>query len=117
MTRHDQSAGIRRGRTTNQSTARPTSTAVDTSGANHGTSFQVSVKSSCATWIQYSCGSLTKIQMKAAVTTQKRRPNRRGSQRSRTASYAMKKYSKVFGKINSKVRTPVISKAITPTIR
>ncbi len=56
------------------------------SGANHGTSCQVSVKSSWATWIQYSCGSLTTIQMKAAVTTQKRRPNRRGSQRSRTAS-------------------------------
>ena len=40
------------------------------SGANHETSFQVSVKSSWAMWIQYSCGSLMKIQMKAAVSTQ-----------------------------------------------
>jgi hypothetical protein len=85
-TRHDQSAGIRRGRTTNHSRPRPTSTAVDTTGANHGTSCQVSVKSSWATWIQYSWGSLTKIQIAAAVATQNRMPNRRGSQRSRTAS-------------------------------
>src|SRR6478735_11292543 len=97
-TRHGQSAGIRRGRTANHSRASATSTRVDTSGGNHGTSFHVSVKSSWATWIQYSWGSFTTIQMAAAVMTQERVPNRRGSQRSRTASYAMKKYSKVFGK-------------------
>ena len=57
-----------------------------TSGANHDTSVHVSVKSSCAMWIQYSWGSLTKTQMAAAVTTQKRVPKRRGSQRSRTTS-------------------------------
>ena len=57
-----------------------------TRGANHGTSCQVSVKSSWATWIQYSWGSLTKTQMQAAVTSQNRVPNRRGSQRSRTSS-------------------------------
>ena len=56
------------------------------SGGNHGTSCQVSVKSSWATWIQYSCGSLMKIQMQAAVTIQKRVLSRRGSQRSRTSS-------------------------------
>src|SRR6187401_1607168 len=66
-----QSAGNRRGRTTNHSRARPTSTRVDTTGANHGTSFHVSVKSSWATWIQYSWGSLTTIQMAAAVMIQK----------------------------------------------
>ena len=61
--RHDQSVGSRRGRTTNHRIARPTRTAPMTSGANHGTSCQVSVKSSWATWIQYSCGSLMTIQM------------------------------------------------------
>ena len=49
-------------------------------------------------WIQYSWGSLTKIQMAAAVTIQKRLLTRAGFQPSRTISYAMKKYSNVFGK-------------------
>ena len=44
------------------------------------------MKSSWAMWIQYSCGSLTKIQIAAAVTTQNRMLYRRGSQRSRTTS-------------------------------
>ena len=39
------------------------------------------------------------------------------SQPSRTASTKMKKYSKVFGKMNRIVRFWVISKMITPTIR
>ena len=81
-TRQAQSGARRRGRTTNQRMASPTSTAVMMSGANQDTSFQVSVKSSWAMWIQYSCGSLTKIQIAAAVRIQNRVLNRRGSQRS-----------------------------------
>ncbi len=57
-----------------------------TSGPNHGTFFTVSVKSSWATWIQYSWGSLTKIQIAAAATTQNRRLKRRGFHRRRTTS-------------------------------
>jgi hypothetical protein len=37
-------------------------------------------------WIQYSCGSLTKIQIAAAVVIQNRLPKRVGSRRSRTIS-------------------------------
>ena len=41
-------------------------------GPSAGCSASWSVKSSWATWIHHSCGSLTKIQIAAAVTTQNR---------------------------------------------
>ena len=41
-------------------------------------------------WIQYSCGSLTKIHSTAAIATQKRGEQRDGSQRSAITAYAMK---------------------------
>jgi hypothetical protein len=37
-------------------------------------------------WIQYSCGSLMKIQIAAATCTQNLSPYRRGSRRVRTVS-------------------------------
>ena len=45
-------------------------------------SFMKSVKSSWATWIHHSWGSLMKIQMTAAMPITARRLRRRGSQRS-----------------------------------
>ena len=45
-----------------------------------------SVKSSCATWIHHSCGSLMKIQMKAATPIHQRSPHRVVRHRERMAS-------------------------------
>ena len=42
--------------------------------------------SSCATWIQYSCGSFTNTQISPAVTTHQRRAYAAGAQRVRIAS-------------------------------
>ena len=84
---------------------------------NHGWLRTVSVKSSWATWIQYSCGSLMKIQIAAATSSQTRAERRAGSQRSRTTSYAMKKYSNVLGKTSSSQRSPMSSNSATPTSR
>lgn len=60
----------------------PTSTAVMMSGANQDTSFQVSVKSSWAMWIQYSCGRRDEDPDRGGGEDQNRVLNRRGSQRS-----------------------------------
>ncbi len=49
-------------------------------------SWTKSVMSSCATWIQYSCGSLMKIQMKAVAPMSSLSLMRRGSQNRRTDS-------------------------------
>jgi len=75
------------------------------------------VKSSWATWIQYSWGSFRKIQIAAAVRIQNRRLPLVGSHRHSTISYAMKKYSNVFGKISSIGDHCVASNATTPTSR
>lgn len=77
----------------------------------------MSVTSSCATWIHHSCGSLTNTQIAAAVMIQVRIATRAGFQNRRYASYAMKKYSKVFGKISRNGRQPDSSNATTPISR
>ena len=76
-----------------------------------------SVKSFWAMWIHHSWGSLTKIQMNAAMPITALRVRRRGSQHIRTTSKAMKKYSNVFGNTNSNQRWAVISNNTTPTSR
>ena len=86
-------------------------------GTPNTSSFMKSVKSSWATWIHHSCGSLMTIQMNAASPASWRCDSRRGSHFRRMASYAMKKYSKVFGKSISSQRSSVSSKATTPTSR
>jgi hypothetical protein len=86
-------------------------------GPNHGTSAIVSVTSSCAMWIHHSCGSFTNTQIAAAVMTHDRIATRAGFQNNRYASYAMKKYSNVFGKISSSGRHSVSSNATTPINR
>ena len=73
--------------------------------------------SSFAMWIQYSWGSFTKIQRPAATSSQALAETRDGSYRSRTSSYAMKKYSNVFGKMTRSTRESDSSKSTTPTRR
>ena len=52
----------------------------------YGWSAMNSVKSSWATWIHHSWGSLMKIQMKAAIVDERRAARRDGFHRVRTAS-------------------------------
>ena len=52
-------------------------------------SFMKSVKSSCAMWIHHSCGSLMKIQMKAAMPMTARIVSRMGLRAIRKASMAI----------------------------
>ena len=75
-----------RGRTTNQTTTARASSRPPSSQGAQAWSRRVSVMSSWATWIQYSCGSFTQTQIAAATTTQPDRLRRRGSQRVRTVS-------------------------------
>ena len=84
--RQAQSAGLSRGRTKKYRTASRASTATISAGRNQGTSRIVSVRSSWAMWIQYSCGSLTKIQIAAATITQNLKLYRSGFRRVRTPS-------------------------------
>ena len=77
--RQAQSGVGSRGITTRTSTNAATSSATTHAIPNHGWSRTASVKSSCATWIQYSCGSLTKIHSPAAVSSQNRAEKREGS--------------------------------------
>ena len=56
------------------------------SGPNQGLFARASVKSSWATWIHHSCGSLMKIQMKAATPIHHLSCQRTVRQRDRMAS-------------------------------
>ena len=86
-------------------------------GTPNTVSFMKSVKSSCAMWIHHSCGSLMKIQMKAAMPMTARIVRRIGLREIRNASIASKKYSNVFGKTKSSHRAPVLSNRATPRRR
>src|SRR5262245_54218469 len=78
-------SGIR-GRTTNHTTHASRPSPRRQSAPNHGWSTTASVKSSFATWIQYSWGSLTNTQSPPAKYNQKRPDQRSGSQRVRSPS-------------------------------
>ncbi len=90
-----------------------------TATANAGWSRTASVKSSWATWIHHSCGSLTKTQMLPAASSQNRRLIVTVRQRNATTWKKMKKYSNVFGKASSSHRcwAPPSSNSRTPTMR
>ncbi len=76
-----------------------------------------SVMSFWAMWIQYSCGSLMKIQIAAMERITVHLPMRIVFQRMRTASTKSQKYSNVFGKMKRIARTCESSKMTTPTSR
>ena len=85
--RHAWSAGIRRGRPQTQNAPHADEQrAPRSAGPTQGLSAKQSVKSSCATWIHYSCGSLMKIQMKAATPIHQRSSHRVVRHRERIAS-------------------------------
>ena len=74
-----------RRRSTYSTTAAATA-AIPSTTHMYGWSAMNSVKSSWATWIHHSCGSLMKIQMNAAIPTTATAPIRSGFQRVRTNS-------------------------------